>query len=233
MTMIIFWNGATMGGKAIDGIWDFPRLASYYLFTVIVIVFTLSHIEQDVAVHDIKEGNISPYILKPFSYYWLKFFYEIPYRFIQVTWGLLTLSVILIFYSDIVQFTNSWQILFLTILSLFLAFLLSFTIKMIAGILAFWFVEIRGVFEILEVTILIFGGILMPLTLYPEMLERVAYALPFAYVIYFPVIALQGQLPLIELTRMMGVQLLWIGIVGFIYIQLWRAGLRKYSAIGQ
>lgn len=233
LTMIIFWNGATHGGRSIDGIWDFPTLASYYLFLVLVAVFTQSHIEQDVAIRDIKEGGISPYILKPFSYFMLKLFYEVPYRFVQIGWGILTLSVLLIFYSDIISFSTSIQVILLTTVSLVLAYFLSFTLKMLVGIAAFWFTEIRGLFEILEVVILIFGGTLMPLSLLPGSLEQFSYMLPFAYTIYFPVIALQGQLSLIQIFQMLAVQLVWILAGVILYKRLWNLGVRKYSAIGQ
>jgi len=231
--MIIFWNGATSGGRVIDGTWTFQLLASYYLFILIVGVFAMSHIEEEVALIDIKEGGISPYLLKPFSYFWMKLFAEMPHRFIQGGFGIVAIFIVTIFFRDIVVFTHSWLIFSLSVACLMLAYVLSFTLKMTVGILAFWLTEIRGMFEVMEVVILILGGILMPLTLYPKLLEQISYVLPFGYIIYFPVIAFQGQLSAISLLQVLAGQLMWIVVFGFLYKWLWRAGIRKYSAIGQ
>jgi ABC-2 type transport system permease protein len=73
----------------------------------------------------------------------------------------------------------------------------------------------------------------MPLAFLPDWLERIASMLPFAYMIYFPVIAFEGKLTLIELLQILGVQCVWIGVFFFVYKALWRAGLKKYTAVGQ
>lgn len=104
---------------------------------------------------------------------------------------------------------------------------------MIIALLAFWITELRGLFEVVEVLILILGGALMPLSLYPEFLEKIASFLPISYVIYYPIIAMQGQLTNIEILKVIGLQLIWITILGFIYQRVWRAGVKQYSAIGQ
>lgn len=232
VTMLVFWSGATSGGRTIDE-WTYPMLASYYLYVMIAQVLTMSHIEPDVANLDIKEGAISSYLLKPFSYYWLKFFSELPYRVIQGGMGIIATGIVTIFARDLIIITNSMQTLMLVLVMIFFAYILSFTFKMIIALLAFWITELRGLFEVVEVLILILGGALMPLSLYPEFLEKIASFLPISYVIYYPIIAMQGQLTNIEILKVIGLQLIWITILGFIYQRVWRAGVKQYSAIGQ
>lgn len=230
--MVVFWGGATSGGRTIDE-WTFPMLASYYLYVMVALVLTMSHIEPDVANIDIKEGGISPYLLKPFSYYWLKLFYELPYRVIQGVMGFIALGIVAFVAKDLLVFTTSPQTISLVFLMLILAFILSFTFKMIIGLLAFWITELRGLFEVVEVLIMILGGTLMPISLYPELLQQIASFLPISYVIYYPVIAMQGQLSIIESVQIIGIQILWIIALGIIYKIMWRNGVKEYSAIGQ
>lgn len=232
VTMVVFWGGATSGGRTIDE-WTFPMLASYYLYVMVALVLTMSHIEPDVANIDIKEGGISPFLLKPFSYYWLKLFYELPYRVIQGVMGFIALGIVAFVAKDLLVFTTSLQTISLVFLMLILAFILSFTFKMIIGLLAFWITELRGLFEVVEVLIMILGGTLMPISLYPELLQQIASFLPISYVIYYPVIAMQGQLTVVESVQVIGIQILWILALGFIYRFMWRSGVKEYSAIGQ
>lgn len=232
LTLIVFWSGATSGGKVIDG-WTFPMLASYYLYIMIATVLTMSHIEDEVANLDIKEGGISPYLLKPFSYYWLKLFLELPYRVIQGGFGIITMVVIAFFARDLLVITTSVQTFLLALVMLVLAYIVSFTFKMLMSLIAFWMTETRGIFEVMEVLILIAGGTLMPIAFFPDYLQTIINATPMAYVIYYPVIALQGQLTIMESLRIIGIQLLWIIGLGLLYRWVWRAGVKAYAAIGQ
>src|SRR5437667_429682 len=73
--LILFWRGAkNLGG------WTIEEIISYYLLVVVMGTLLMSHHEDHVAILDIKEGGLTAYLLKPFSYFWLIFFNETPYR---------------------------------------------------------------------------------------------------------------------------------------------------------
>jgi ABC-2 type transport system permease protein len=63
-------------------------------------------------------------------------------------------------------------------------------------------------------------------------LAELARVLPFHAVLGFPVELLVGRLGLQEALQGIGLQLLWIAIVGAIASVLWRRGLRAYGAFG-
>src|SRR3989338_3301247 len=142
---ILFWRGAFQGRSEIGPGRTFSSLTSYYfLLTVASAVLTV-HIEEDVAAYDIQEGKLVSYLLKPFSYYWFKFFDEINYRILQGSYGLLALVILQLFFGQFIILTNNVVIIILSLVIIFLAYILSFTFKMIIGILAFWMTEIFGI----------------------------------------------------------------------------------------
>src|SRR6478735_11104293 len=90
-TMILFWNGATQSkGSHIQ----FSTIASYYLLLIPIGVALTSHVEEDIAREDIQEGSLVKYLTKPFSYYWIKFYQEIPFRIIQGFFGVIAVACI-------------------------------------------------------------------------------------------------------------------------------------------
>src|SRR6266849_4791416 len=70
LIMILFWRGVS---TALPDGWNVSLLTSYYFLVIVAGAFLMCHIEEDVAELDIQEGNLSPYLLKPFSYFWMKF----------------------------------------------------------------------------------------------------------------------------------------------------------------
>jgi ABC-2 type transport system permease protein len=57
---------------------------------------------------------------------------------------------------------------------------------------------------------LLFSGSMIPLTFYPDWLFRIAMFLPFAQVIYSPIMLLQGQQSALSI---LGIQAMWVVIM--------------------
>ena len=224
LIMILFWRGA----KGVNG-WSFEEILSYYLLLIVFRAMLISHNEERVAVTDIQEGQLTAYLVKPFSYFWLVFFQELPYRLFQGGIGIL----FLVLCFQLLRITSSVELFMLSVVSIILSFFLGFIFKMIIGLCAFWMTDSRGLFEVVDVTLVIFTGLLMPLAFYPQWLESVSYFLPFAYMLYFPIVMVQGQLDYVEVFKALSMQLFWIGLLVLVYRLMWRSGIRKYTAVGQ
>ena len=212
---------------------DISNLNSYYFLVVITSAILISHIEEEVAEFDIKRGKIVKYLIKPISYFWSKFIEEIPYRFLQGFFGIIVfIGAITIFHLPVV-ITNSPEKIVLSVTLCILAFFLSFTLRMNSGLVAFWITDAYGLFEILEVILVLCAGIIAPLYFYPAFLEKIIYLLPFAYMIYFPVRSLQGLIPFNDYISIFAMQGLWLLVLSLLYRFLWKKGSRKYSGEGE
>jgi ABC-2 type transport system permease protein len=214
-----------------DGI-SLPSIQLYYLFLLVVSSSLLSHIEESVARYDIKEGKLVSYLLKPFSYFWMKFFGEVPWRIM----GLVFSCIAMFIFSNVFHIhlpTPSLILIPGIVIVCLLALFLSFMFKMVISLVAFWITEGWALFEIVDVLIVIFAGSIMPLQFFPEWIRSIATILPFSYMIYFPVQALLGALTLQDLGRVILIQGMWIGIFTLVQQTLWKKGINLFTGVGQ
>lgn len=233
LILILFWKGAVGNRNVVPG-WDFASITSYYFFSTIAFSLLIAHVENDVAYIDIKEGMLVMYLLKPFSYYWKKIIEEIPFRLLQACYGfILCLIFFLIFGKGLFVITHDTQTVALGLFIIILASFISFTLRLIMGLVSFWFNDTRGFFETMYAIEFALGGTLLPLALMPSIVLPIAYTLPFSYILYFPIIAIQGKLGISDLLHVMVVQIMWLCILGLLYQFLWNMGVKKFSGVGQ
>ncbi len=233
LLLFIFWYGALKGENSLPESWNLSTLTSYYFLLMIATSLLMAHIEEDVARIDISEGQLAKYLLKPFSYYWSKFFMEAPHRIFQGSMGLIVFLIFLTFFGRFLSLAQDPLVIFLSLLITVLAFFISFTYKMIVGIIAFWLIDIGGFFQLVDLTLLIFGGFVIPLELLPGFLEKLSYILPFSYMIYFPITAFQGKFEVFELSKIILGQVTWLLIFIYLYKKLWAKGIKAFTAVGQ
>jgi ABC-2 type transport system permease protein len=86
--------------------------------------------------------------------------------------------------------------------------------------------------ELTEAITFLFAGYVMPLALFPGWLETISYFLPFAYMIYYPIVAFQGLLSVQEMLQVIVIQTGWIVGMGVVYVMMWRVGVRRFTAVG-
>ena len=230
LILIMFWRGANK--DSLSGQITVSELTIYYFFLIIAVTFLMSHIEEDVAYYDIKQGNLVRYLLRPISYYWIKFYEELPYRVLQGFYGLIILAIFFSFFGNFASPLLTPLIFILSILIAIFAYFISFTFKMIVGLLAFWFVEIGGLFNMMEVIIVVFAGLIMPISLMPQQIKNLANYLPFSYIVYYPIFAFLGKFAAPRLVEIVLTQLLWLLILITVYKVLWIKGIKKFTGVG-
>jgi len=234
LIFVLFWQGATSGGRSIIPGWDFSAIVSYYFYFTILNGLLMAHPEYDVSRLHIKEGNLVMFLLKPVSYFLQIFFLEFSWRFLRFFFGFMTILLFYTFWRGyIIPVHNSLLGWILVCVVLFLGFMVSFTIKMVMGVTAFWLTDTTGFYDFMEVIFMVFGGFILPLGLLPPPINVFSISLPFAYVLYFPVIVLEGKIPVDGIVHVIVMQLLWIVISFSLYELLWRKGIQKFTAVGQ
>ncbi len=225
MISLMFWRGANVVGLS--------NLTSYYLLLTIASALLMSHTEEEIALNHIQKGELVKFLLKPFPFVIQNLFGELPWRIIQGGFGLaIFIGISLLFH---LQFSIDWNIswwipVFLT--GIF-GYLIAYLFKIILAFSAFWLVEYRGLQQLSDVVVIIFTGIVMPIYLFPQILQKITYWLPFPYMIYFPVLVWQKQIIGTDLLLLFGKQILWIIVLFIIYKFLWQKGIRKFTGVGQ
>ena len=100
------------------------------------------------------------------------------------------------------------------------------------GLICFWTTRVGALFQLYIALELLLSGRLVPLTLFPEWVQSVAWFLPFRWTFYFPIQTLVGDLTNAELLGGLAMQLFWTVVGIGVFSLVWRYAIRRYTAVG-
>jgi ABC-2 type transport system permease protein len=109
-----------------------------------------------------------------------------------------------------------------------LQFLFTYTL----ALTAFWTERAHGMAGFGATLIFLLGGEAAPITLLPGGLRTLGEALPFRAMHGFPAEIAAGTLTQSAMLTGYAWQILWLGCFVLIAAQVWRAGIRRYTAVG-
>jgi ABC-2 type transport system permease protein len=118
------------------------------------------------------------------------------------------------------------------VVSVGLAVVVSFAFRFLFNLAAFWMLDYRGVGMLAAVATAFFSGQYVPLPFYPEWLEVLAWALPFASMVQAPIEVFLGHVRGVELAGLLALQTFWAGMLLLLGRVLLGAGLRKLVVQG-
>ena len=116
--------------------------------------------------------------------------------------------------------------------ALLLAFLVRFLLEWTLALAAFWTTRVTAINQVYFVLMLFLAGQIAPLTLFPHWIQVVAAILPFRWMLGFPVELVLGRLTPLQAVEGLGAQAVWVALSLLVIRQVWRAGVRVYSAVG-
>jgi ABC-2 type transport system permease protein len=93
---------------------------------------------------------------------------------------------------------------------------------------AFWVRDIRAVWFVYQKIVFVLGGMLLPLQVLPDALERVAFALPFMAMAYAPSRLASGHVE----PWLLLVQLAWLGTLAVAAHAAFGSGERRLQVVG-
>ena len=108
---------------------------------------------------------------------------------------------------------------------------LYFTNMMALGLLAFWVEDASAIFLVYERSMWILGGLLLPLSLFPEAIRRIAEVLPFRFIINGPA-QLAVRFSAGDFWRVAVGQSVWLVVTGAALALVYRAGVKRVNING-
>ena len=97
---------------------------------------------------------------------------------------------------------------------------------------AFWTTRVYALNEFYWAIVVLFAGKFVPLDLMPPVVQQIARFLPFQLFDYVPIQIILGRLSPEEISRNFGMGLIWFAIALTLFQIVWRAGLKRFSAVG-
>lgn len=216
-------QGGTVAGISAGG------FAAYYITWTLVrninIVFTPYGWEER-----IQRGELSGQLLRPLHPVHYDLAYFAGWKFVVVILWLPIAAVLTLLFHPTFTLTAAGIGAF--VLALVGAYLIRSIFLWILGMITFWTTRVSAIFELYMALELLLSGRLVPLSLLPGWAQNIAVFLPFQWTFSFPIETLIGGLSNQQLLLGLATQVGWI-VGGFVVLQVvWRAGIRRFSSVG-
>lgn len=203
-----------------------------YVFGAVLLHTVVMGMQSREAATEINDGTFSSILIKPVNYFLYVFFRELPERFLSLIASLIALAILfLLLHFKIIVQTNPVILLIFGVSVLF-ATVLYYLFSFVVSLFAFWSREANGPRYLLEWILEFASGEFFPLQVLLHGLFIFLSVLPFAYIIYYPVIVYLGKTSFGGAGLILLVQIFWIGVMALITRFVWKAGLRKFTAEG-
>ena len=210
--------------------YDFKTMLTYQVWVMIIGFLGQGYNGRNLA-EDIRLGRISSYLIYPFSFWRFHAGNFLAFQGIQILVSVVTLAAVV---------AQGWVPLnsALQVSAVFTGFLYTlcvgffwFQMSYIIGIMAFWLDE-TWVIRVMMITVSqFFSGALLPLEIFPEVLQKALLYSPFPYLTHVPVKLFMGDYTgsLMTAYLMLG---FWTAVLLIAGRLLWDKGIRNYTAAG-
>jgi len=227
LIMMLIWLQLAKGGSI--GGYDATTFVQYFLFMFLARQSTPTWVIY-LMDRGVKNGELTPYLLQPLHPVW---------HYASQHWGELMarLPIILPILAVGLTIADAWSWSLLAhlpafLLGLAMAWVINFIVHMTVGLIAFWSDNALGYDTVIYQLYIMLGGVVIPVELFPETMQRVLAWTPFPYVLDFPVRVMISRIEGVDILAGFAIQLFWIAAIGALFNWGWRKSLRQYSAAG-
>ena len=200
----------------------------WYLVATESIIMSMPRLWYEVD-HEVRTGAVAVQLIRPLSYIGAHFGRSTGERLVRFAINLVMGSLIATLFAGPIAFSLSGLAMFAMVLPM--AFIIDFFGAMLVGLCAFWLESTQGIALIYSRLMMLLGGLMVPLEVYPDSVQPILRALPFAAILNAPGRMLVA--PTFALfVQCLGLQALCLVVYGFGVFALHRYALRRVFVNG-
>ena len=209
LVFLVVWSKvAEAQGGSVGGI-EARDFAAYY-----TVLFVVNHLTFSWIMHTfqfrIQQGQLSFELLRPIHPIHADLSDNLAYKVVMLF--IVVPTVVLLVWGFDPAFHWVPLALACSVPALVLGFLLRFFFEWALALAAFWTTRTQAMNMIYFALLMFLSGRVAPLSLLPETLQTIAGALPFYYMIAFPVEVFLGRLSQAAILEGFAIQAIWIGL---------------------
>jgi ABC-2 type transport system permease protein len=226
---LVVWSTVARGqGGAVGGFGP-QEFAAYFVTMMLVNHWTFTWVMHDFE-YSVRMGQLSPQLLRPLHPIHLHVADNVTYKLLT-SLVMVPVAVLIAWAFDARFEPQGWS-LALAVPALALSFVARLLLGCSLAFAAFWTTRVLAINEMYFLTSWFLSGMMAPLALLPDAVRAVATALPFRWLVSFPVELILGRLSPGEAAFGLGMQVVWAAAIFGLFTVLWREGLKRYSAVG-
>lgn len=192
------------------------QMVTYYILAIAFSSLAIWGINEDIS-HSIRNGQINKELLNPITYFEYYFGIDLGEMLFAVIVGVATFVICAIFWNLVlpVNILNFVLCIFVILLGI----PITFFIQIIVGTVGFYTNQIWGMQILRKAIIMIFSGIIAPISLFPVWFQNISQYLPFKELIYTPINIWLGQVSYNEIIFVIIKQIIW-GFILYVIAKL-------------
>lgn len=183
---------------------------------------------------EIRDGSIAMRMIKPCSFDMCFLFQELGNKIMNVTFIFAPIVLGVEAYRWYITGACQFDVVhfLLYVVSLVLAYLISFYFNVSYGFMAFYLKNLWGADILKEVIINFLSGATIPLAFMPAVLSDVLNILPFSSLSYTPVMIYMGMYSGVETAVRMGMQVFWLVFMIAMSKIVWKHAVKRLCSQG-
>lgn len=226
---LVVWSTVSLASGGAVGGYTRGDFAAYFLALMVINNITYSWIMHEYE-YRVREGTLSAALLRPLHPIHADLADNLASKMVSTPLMIVMAVVLGLVFRPTVQLVP-WAVAAF-IPAVLLAYLLRFLFEWTLALAAFWTTRVSALNQAYYVALLFLSGQVAPLSLFPGAVQSLAAALPFRWMIAFPLELLLGRVSPAQALTGFAAQAGWILVALVIVRFAWRAGVRRYSAVG-
>jgi ABC-2 type transport system permease protein len=226
LMMAVLWHGIAAQEPGFG--WRPVEIVTYFAWGATL--YSLSNFHTSYIEEDIRLGGLTRFLTKPIKA--LSSYLMLQGSHVMLETGFKSLLLALwLWWSH--QGVGSWSALGLLVLFVPVIFYTAFLVLSTVSLGAFWFTQIYAVRYMVMIIFRFLSGLLTPVSLMPEVLQRIIWLLPFPHWAFTPIAVLQGRMPLEKGLEGLAILCGWAVVLTLLRGWVWRMGILAYESTGQ
>ena len=217
------------GGENIFGNINYEQIITYIILARIL--YQMMAWGQNLSISKvIRNGDITMELIRPLSFQFFQYILKIG-QFIKDILVIIIPGIIIGMFIGLKAPVSSLNMM-LFVLSVFGAITIIFMVDFIVACVTFYTVSSWGLQVFKQAMFAFFSGSLIPITLMPDVLQKIVNVLPFKSMVYFPISIYIGTIDYKEILNGFIIQIVWIISLFIISKIFYNISLRKVTIAG-
>lgn len=231
LVQMFIWKAVYSTRTTITGL-TLDQMLTYYGIAAVINYLTFDFADWNLQML-IRTGKFLTFMLRPLSHCYFALCQKVGHRLLSFWIEFVPIYFMFFFFFKIklIPTQPGWAFI-----SICLSFILVFLTNYCIGITAFWLTKTEGIRRAFLVVRDLSAGTLLPLTLFPEILQKVLFFLPFQFVTYVPTRVFIGSYELagikLSIPEVVGLQFVATLIMFALYRILWHFGIKRFTGVG-